>query len=137
MRVLLAEDDITTARTIATLLRNGRAVVDQAETGEETLELARHYDYDIVLLDLELPDMEGYDVVRRMRAARIDTPVLILSGVSHPQAKVKAFALGADDLMTKPLEPAELVARTQAVVRRSKGYSQAQPPGGAAAAQFG
>jgi two-component system cell cycle response regulator CtrA len=124
MRVLLAGGDIATTGMIAILLRNERAVVDQAETGKETLELVRRYDYDIVILDLQLSDMEGYDVVRRMRAGRVDTPVLILSGVSRPQAKVKAFALGADDLMTKPFDSAELLARMQAVVRRSKGYSK-------------
>jgi two-component system, cell cycle response regulator CtrA len=90
----------------------------------EALELARHYDYDAVILDLMLPDMEGYDVVRRMRAARIETPVVILSGLSRPQAKVKGLAMGADDFLTKPFDKAELLARLQAVVRRSKGFSQ-------------
>ena len=102
------------------MLKSGGAIVDQTDTGEEALELVRHYDYDVVILDLMLPDMEGYEVVRRMRAARMDTPVLILSGLSRPQAKVKGFGLGADDFITKP----ELVARLQAIVRRSKGYSQ-------------
>ena len=92
--------------------------------GREALELSRHYDYDIVVLDLMLPDMEGYEVVRRMRAARQETPVLILSGLSRPSAKVKGFGMGADDFITKPYDKAELVARMQAVVRRSKGYSQ-------------
>jgi two-component system cell cycle response regulator CtrA len=84
----------------------------------------RHYDYDIVVLDLMLPDMEGYEVVRRMRLARIETPVLILSGLSRPQAKVKGFGMGADDFITKPFDKAELLARMQAIVRRSKGFSQ-------------
>ena len=124
MRALLVEDDITASRGIALMLKSGGAVVDVADTGEEALELVRHYDYDIVVLDLMLPDMDGYDVVRRMRAGRIDTPVLILSGLSRPQAKVKGFGLGADDFITKPFDKAELLARIQAVVRRSKGYSQ-------------
>ena len=94
------------------------------ETGEEALELTRHYDYDIVVLDLMLPDMEGYEVVRRMRAARQDTPVLILSGVTRPQAKVKGFGVGADDFISKPFDKGELIARLQAIVRRSKGHSQ-------------
>ena len=68
--------------------------------------------------------MDGYEVVRRMRAGRIEVPVLILSGLSRPQAKVKGFGLGADDFITKPFDKAELLARIQAVVRRSKGYSQ-------------
>src|SRR5579875_3196193 len=124
MRVLLVEDDITTARGISMGLKAQGAVVDHADTGEEALELAKHYDYDIVLLDLMLPDMEGYDVLRRMRSARVDTPVMILSGLTRPQAKVKAFAMGADEFMTKPFDKAELVARMQAVIRRSKGFSQ-------------
>lgn len=124
MRVLLVEDDALAARGLALILRSGGAVVDGADTGEEALELVRHYDYDIVLLDLLLPDLEGYEVVRRMRAARIEVPVLILSGLSRPQAKVKGFGVGADDFMTKPFDQSELLARMQAVVRRSKGFSQ-------------
>jgi len=124
MRVLLVEDDITAARGISLMLKSGGAVVDEADTGEEALELVRHYDYDIVVLDLMLPDMEGYDVVRRMRAGRIDVPVLILSGLSRPQAKVKGLGAGADDFITKPFDKAELIARMQAIVRRSKGFSQ-------------
>jgi two-component system cell cycle response regulator CtrA len=124
MRVLLVEDDLTSARGMALMLKSSGSVVDQADTGEEALELSRHYEYDIVVLDLMLPDMEGYEVVRRMRAARNDTPVLILSGLSRPQAKVKGLGMGADDFITKPFDKAELLARMQAVVRRSKGFSQ-------------
>ena len=124
MRVLLVEDDLTAARGISLMLKSGGAVVDQVDTGEEALDLVRHYDYDIIVLDLILPDIEGYEVVRRMRSARIDTPVLILSGLARPQAKVKGLGLGADDFITKPFDKAELLARMQAVVRRSKGYSQ-------------
>jgi two-component system, cell cycle response regulator CtrA len=124
MRVLLIEDDLTVARGLGLMLKSGGAVVDHCDTGAEALELARHYDYDIILLDLMLPDMEGYDVVRRLRAARIETPVLVLSGLSRPQAKVKAFGAGADDFLCKPFDKTELLARMQAVLRRSKGYSQ-------------
>jgi len=84
----------------------------------------RHYDYDIVLLDLMLPDMDGYEVVRRMRSARVEAPVIVLSGLTRPQAKVKAFSVGADDFLSKPFDDAELLARMQAIMRRSKGYSQ-------------
>ena len=124
MRVLLVEDDLTTARGIALMLKASSMIVDTADTGEEALELARLYDYDIVIQDLMLPDMEGYEVVRRLRAARIDTPVLILSGLSQPQAKVKGFGMGADDFIVKPFNQQELIARIQAIVRRAKGFSQ-------------
>jgi two-component system cell cycle response regulator CtrA len=106
------------------MLKAAGAVVDHSDTGEEALELSRHYEYDIVLLDLILPDIEGFEVVRRLRIARNDTPVLILSGLTRPQAKVKGLGLGADDFITKPFDKAELLARMQAVVRRSKGFSQ-------------
>jgi two-component system cell cycle response regulator CtrA len=124
MRVLLVEDDLTAARGVTLMLKAAGAVTDHSETGEEALELSRHYEYDIVLLDLVLPDMEGFEVVRRMRISRNDTPVLILSGVTRPQAKVKGLGLGADDFITKPFDKAELLARMQAVIRRSKGFSQ-------------
>jgi two-component system cell cycle response regulator CtrA len=124
MRVLLVEDDLTAARGVTLMLKAAGAVIDHSETGEEALELSRHYEYDIVLLDLVLPDMEGFEVVRRMRVARNDTPVLILSGVTRQQAKVKGLGLGADDFITKPFDKAELLARMQAIVRRSKGFSQ-------------
>jgi two-component system cell cycle response regulator CtrA len=123
MRVLLVEDDLAAARGMVLMLKTSGMVVDQAETGEDAVELSRLYDYDIVILDLILPDMEGYEVVRRMRAARQTTPVLILSGLSRPQAKVKGLGLGADDYITKPFDRQELIARIQAIVRRSKGFS--------------
>jgi two-component system cell cycle response regulator CtrA len=124
MRVLLVEDDTIVARGVTLALKAATMIVDAADTGEEALELARLYDYDIVILDLMLPDMEGYEVVRRLRAARVETPVLILSGLTRPQAKVRGFGMGADDYITKPFDQQELVARIQAIVRRAKGFSQ-------------
>lgn len=129
MRALMAEHEVAAARDLSSLLKSAGGVVDQVDSGEEALELARHYDYDIVLVELLLPDIEGYEVVRRMRAARIETPVIVLSGLSRPQAKVKAFALGADDFITKPFDAAELLARIQAVIRRSKGVQPSRPRG--------
>src|SRR5580698_1953906 len=124
MRILLIEDDLIAARGIILMLKAGGAVVDHVDTGEEGLELARHYDYDIVLLDLMLPDIEGFEVVRRMRVSRNDTPVLILSGLSRPQAKVKGLALGADDFITKPFDKAELLARMQAIAAHRRAAAQ-------------
>ena len=125
MRVLLAEDDSVTTRAITLILKaDCAAVTDTVDTGEEALEMARHYDYDIVLLDLMLPDMDGLDALRRLRASALSTPVLVLTGLIRPQAKVQAFAAGADDVMTKPFDRAELIARIKALVRRSKGHSQ-------------
>ena len=124
MRVLLAEDDVTATRVISLLLKSASFTIDHIDTGRETLEMVRQYDYDLVLLDLTLPDIDGYEVVRRMRAARISTPVIMLSEICQPQAKIKAFATGVDDFITKPFDNHELVARMQAIVRRSKGYSE-------------
>ncbi|KAA2212958.1 response regulator transcription factor CtrA [Teichococcus oryzae] len=124
MRVLLVEDDVTTARGIAMMLKASSMITDTASSGEEALELAGLYDYDIVVLDIMLPDMEGYEVVRRLRGNRVETPVLVLSGLSRPQAKVRALGMGADDFITKPFDQQELVARVQAIIRRAKGFSQ-------------
>ena len=124
MRVLFCEDDLTTLRGVSMMLKQAQMMVDTVDTGEEALELAKLYDYDIILLDLGLPDMEGYEVVRRLRAARLETPVLILSGIGKPQARVKGLGLGADDFIVKPFDPQELVARIHAIVRRAKGFSR-------------
>ena len=124
MRVLMVEDEVLSNRALVQALRENGAVVEQVDNGEDALDMIRHYDFDIVMLELVLSDMEGYEVVRRMRAARVDTPVLILSTLVRPQARVRAFAIGADDFITKPYDVAECVARMQAVVRRSKGFSQ-------------
>jgi two-component system cell cycle response regulator CtrA len=124
MRVLMIDDDLVSSRALAQSLRQGGAVVDQLDSGEEALEMLRHYEYDIVLVDLMLSDLDGYEVVRRMRSARNDTPVLVTSALVRPQARVKAFAMGADDFLIKPYDLNECVARMQAIMRRSKGFSQ-------------
>jgi two-component system cell cycle response regulator CtrA len=124
VRVLLVEKASIAARDVALMLKAAGAVTDQTDSGEDALEMLRHSEYDIVLLDLALSDIEGFEVVRRMRIARNDTPVLILSEVILPQARVRAFSLGVDDFLTKPYHKAELLARMQAVVRRTKGCRQ-------------
>ena len=124
MRVLLVEDDQAALRGLVLLLKSSGAVVDTVDSDEEALGLVRHYDYDIVVLDLIAHDAEGFDIVRRIRAGRIDVPVLVLSAACRPQTKVKALSVGADDFITKPYDGGELLARMQAVIRRSKGFSQ-------------
>ena len=124
MRILVVEDYRALTRNLVATLKSAAMVVDAVECGEEALEYCRLYDFDLVLLDTGLPDMEGYDVVRRLRAARLATPVHILSEAASSQAKVKGFAAGADDVISKPFDTQELVARIQAVVRRAKGFAQ-------------
>lgn len=123
MRVLIVEDDAPTARSIELMLRSEGFVVDLTDLGEDGLEIGKLYDYDIILLDLILPDMDGYEVVRRFRAARVETPILILSGLNDLDHKVKGLGVGADDYLTKPFDKRELIARIHAIVRRSKGHS--------------
>ena len=124
MRVLLVEDDSNTAQSIEMMLKSENFIVDSTDLGEDGLEIGKLYDYDIILLDLMLPDIDGYEVLRRLRAARINTPILILSGLAELDNKIKGLGFGADDYLTKPFERRELVARIQAIVRRSKGHSE-------------
>ncbi|TVR96699.1 MAG: DNA-binding response regulator [Rhodospirillales bacterium] len=124
MRVLLVEDDLMTTQAIELMLKSVGMVVDATDLGEDALEIGRLYDYDIILLDLMLPDIDGIEVLRRLRRGKVSTPVLILSGLLEPENKVKALGTGADDYLTKPFVKAELVARIHAIVRRSKGHAQ-------------
>lgn len=124
MRVLLIEDDSSTARSIELALASEGIICDTAELGEEGLEIGKLYDYDIIVLDLMLPDIDGYEVLLRLRSAKIKIPVLILSGLSSPEQKIKGLGFGADDYLTKPFNRGELIARIQAIVRRTKGHSE-------------
>jgi len=123
MRVLLVEDDSNTAQSIELMLKSENFIVDSTDLGEDGLEIGKLYDYDIILLDLMLPDIDGYEVLRRLRQARVNTPILILSGLSELDNKIKGLGFGADDYLTKPFDKRELIARIQAIVRRSKGHS--------------
>ncbi len=124
MRVLLVEDDSSIAKLVELTLRAEGFVVDTTDLGEDGLEIGKLYDYDIIILDLMLPDMDGYEVLRRLRAAHILTPILILSGLNEISDKVKGLGFGADDYLTKPFNKSELVARVQAIIRRSKGHAE-------------
>src|SRR5689334_23244297 len=122
MRVLVVEDDAGTARSLELMLKTEGFVIDLAEVGEEALEIGKLYDHDLMLLDLMLPDISGHEVLRRLRLAKVHTPVLILSGVSGIDERIKALGYGADDFLTKPFDKRELIARIRAIVRRAKGH---------------
>jgi two-component system, cell cycle response regulator CtrA len=123
MRVLLVEDDTNTAKSIELMLKAESFIVDSTNLGEDGLEIGKLYDYDIIILDLMLPDIDGYEVLRRLRSSRVNTPILILSGLNELDSKIKGLGFGADDYLTKPFDRRELIARIQAIVRRSKGHS--------------
>ena len=124
MRVLLVEDDPTTSKSIELMLTHANLNVYATDLGEEGIDLAKLYDYDLILLDLGLPDIHGHEVLRQLRMAKVDTPILILSGSDDTENKLKGFGFGADDYLTKPFHREELVARIHAIIRRSKGHAQ-------------
>jgi two-component system cell cycle response regulator CtrA len=125
MRVLLIEDDAVVAQSITFMLKTAGLNPFVTDLGEEGIDLGKLYDYDIILLDLTLPDMSGYEVLRSLRGAKVKTPVLILSGMAGIEDKVKGLGFGADDYLTKPFHKDELIARIQAIVRRSQGHAEA------------
>ena len=124
MRILLVEDDPTTSKSIELMLQNANFNVYATDMGEEGIDLAKLYDYDLILLDINLPDMDGHEVLRQLRNSKVRTPILILSGYDTLEDKLKSFGFGADDYLTKPFDRAELVARIHAIVRRSQGHAE-------------
>lgn len=124
MRVLLIEDDPSTSKSIELMLSAEGFNIYSTDLGEEGIDLGKLYDYDIILLDLNLPDMHGYDVLKKLRLSKVNTPILILSGMVELENKVKGLGFGADDYLTKPFYKEELVARIQAIIRRSKGHAE-------------
>jgi two-component system cell cycle response regulator CtrA len=123
MRVLLIEDDELVVASVEAMLKSEGIHVYVSDLGEDAIELAKIYDYDAIILDLDLPDMPGMAVLRQLRVNKIRTPVIVFSGTASLEIKVQAFGLGADDYLIKPTAKCELVARLRAVVRRSKGHA--------------
>ncbi len=124
MRILLVEDDPATAKSIELMLTHASLNVYTTDLGEEGIDLAKLYDYDLILLDLHLPDMNGHEVLRQLRMSKVSTPILILTGSDDTESKIKGFGFGADDYLTKPFHREELIARIHAIIRRSKGHAQ-------------
>jgi two-component system cell cycle response regulator CtrA len=122
--ILLIEDDSATAQSIELILKSESFNVYTTDLGEEAVDLGNLYDYDIILLDLNLPDMSGFEVLRSLRVSKVKTPTLILYSLANIENKIKGLGGGADDYMTKPFHKDELAARIHAIVRRSKGHAQ-------------
>jgi two-component system, cell cycle response regulator CtrA len=122
MRVLLIEDDSAVAQSIELMLKSECFNVYTTDLGEDAVDLGKLYDYDIILLDLNLPDMSGLEVLRKLRISKVETPILIISGFIDVGNKIKSLGFGADDYLTKPFHKDELVARIHAIVRRCKGH---------------
>ncbi|MBI1329731.1 MAG: response regulator [Alphaproteobacteria bacterium] len=131
MRILIVEDDVALASGMELLLRRTASAVHIAHDGEEGLDLAKREDYDVILLDVRLPDVDGLKVLKNLRSGKIDTPVIFLSGDATLDTRIAALTGGADDYMTKPFHREELLARINAVVRRSKSYSHSRIEAGA------
>ena len=125
MRILLIEGDELVTRSIELMLKAEGVFVDSTDTGDDGLDLGKHYDYDASVLDIRLPDMSGLDAIRAFRRAEISAPILVLSDDARVETRVKILESGADGYMTKPFHTDELNARIRALVRRSRGHAQA------------
>lgn len=124
MRVLIIEDDSATAQSMELMLKSDGHNVYTTDMGEEGIDLAKNYDYDIISLDLNLPDMSGFEVLRTLRDAKVKTPIIIVSGLAGHDHVERALGYGADDYLTKPFHRDEWIARMTAIVRRSRGHAQ-------------
>ena len=126
VRVLLVENERANSALITALLRAEGMHVEATDIAEEALKLVRHYDLDLVMLSLTLPDMPGSTIISRMRATRCDAPILAFSKVVSTELRLKALAAGADDVVERTINQTELLARMHAIVRRTQGHSQPQ-----------
>ncbi|GAN60861.1 response regulator transcription factor [Acetobacter cibinongensis] len=123
MRILFAEDNQALAAKVVPFLNRAGLVTDIATSGQDALDMLRSYSYGLAIIELIMPDMDGYDIISTLRTMKIQTPVIVLSAIDKSHSKIKAFSNGADDYLTKPFDVDELVARIQAILRRSGGFS--------------
>lgn len=124
MRILLVDPDLDTAQSIRLMLEHAGLNGYCTDSREEAINLAKHYDYGLIISETNLPDGSGLDAMRNLRLARVETPFMFLSNDNSTDTKITAFGFGADDYMTKPFHREELIARIHAIIRRSKGHSQ-------------
>ncbi len=120
MRVLQVEDDSTAAQAVEQMLKSKGYACETTAYGEQAVALATHNDYDIILLDIMLPDIDGYEVLRRLQAAQVHTPVLIQSGLIGRDELEKGVGFGVDDYLVKPFTRSELAERIETALQRPK-----------------
>ena len=125
MRILVIEDDAACRRSLELTLSGAGFNVDSTPFGEEGIELARAYDYQAIVLDLGLADLEGHGVLRALRRHQVKAPILVLSAAAELRAKLETFAAGGDDHVSKPWHAEELAARLKAAIRRTEGHADA------------
>jgi two-component system OmpR family response regulator len=124
MRLLVVEDDKKIASFVSRGLKEAGYVVDIAERGDDAFQLALHNHYDVAIVDLMLPGLDGLSLIERLRAQKVKMPVIILSAKRSVDDRVKGLQIGGDDYLTKPFAFSELLARIQALVRRSSAMSE-------------
>ncbi|MDF7674287.1 response regulator transcription factor [Acetobacteraceae bacterium ESL0709] len=123
MRILIAESDLSTATPLIKTLKGAAYAVDHVKTGEDALDMMRHYDFDLLITELNLSDIDAPELIRQTRRAHMKVPIMVISSIDRSQVKVKAFSMGADDYLVKPFDTDEIIARCRALVRRSRGYA--------------
>ena len=126
MKILLVEDTHQLNKALTALLKRNSYTVDSAFDGEEALAFLRDYEYDLVILDIMLPKVDGLEVLRSMRRNKNSTPVILLTAKSSVEDKIVGLDLGADDYLPKPFNTDELLARIRALGRRSKPYTDSE-----------
>jgi two-component system OmpR family response regulator len=124
MRILLVEDDLKIASFVVKGLKEAGFAVDHAQDGEEGLYMALTEPYDVAIIDLMLPKLDGLSLIEELRRKKINTPVIILSARRSVDDRVKGLQTGGDDYLTKPFAFSELLARVQALIRRSSRTSE-------------
>ena len=124
MKLLLVEDSQQLNKALSTILKRNSFVVDSAYDGEEALIFIEQYQYDVIVLDVMMPKLSGFEVLKIMREKKIETPVIMLTAKSTVEDKITGLDMGADDYLAKPFNTEELLARIRALLRRKPSYKK-------------
>jgi DNA-binding response OmpR family regulator len=124
MRILLTEDNFIVGKSIKQILENKKYLVDWVQDGESCETALRTTNFDIIILDINLPDISGIEIIKKIRAKKNYTPILVVSARNSLENKIEGLDLGADDYLTKPFDYEELLARINSLHRRNKGIAE-------------